>query len=178
MAERSREKQYALEWVEANRRRLSDFDLETWRYAEPAWREYKSARAYRELLRAEGFSVEEGSGEMPTAFVATYGDGGPVLGAYAEYDAVPGNSQQPGLSGFWTAHAPHPYRRLDEERGARHETNYSCLLWSDAAFLCSNGDAQADQPGHQCGQDVPEAQCKNEHHHQGSDRHKSYPPRD
>src|SRR5437588_7507149 len=94
MAERSREKQYALEWVEANRRRLSDFDLEIWRYAEPAWREYKSARAYCELLRAEGFSVEEGSGGMPTAFVATWGDGGPVLGAYAEYDAVPGNSQQ------------------------------------------------------------------------------------
>ena len=92
MTTRSREKQHALEWIEAQRPRLSDFDLEIWRYAEPSWREYKSAGAYIELLRAEGFSVEADSGGMPTAFVATWGDGEPVLGAYAEYDAVPGNS--------------------------------------------------------------------------------------
>jgi aminobenzoyl-glutamate utilization protein B len=92
---RSPEKQHAIDWIEANRPRLSEFDLEIWRYAEPAWREYRSARAYCELLRAQGFAVEEGSGGMPTAFVATWGEGGPVLGAYAEYDAVPGNSQQP-----------------------------------------------------------------------------------
>src|SRR3712207_2814876 len=93
-SERYAEKQMAFDWIEANRGRLSEFCAEIWRYAEPAWREYRSARAYCELLRAEGFDVEEGSGEMPTAFVASWGDGGPVLGAYAEYDAVPGNSQQ------------------------------------------------------------------------------------
>ncbi len=95
MAQRSREKQFAVDWVDQNSQRLSDFDMEIWRYAEPAWREYKSAKAYVELLKADGWDVEEGSGDMPTAFVATWGDGGPVLGAYAEYDAVPGNSQQP-----------------------------------------------------------------------------------
>ena len=83
------------DWIDANQQRLSDFDMQIWRYAEPAWREYKSAKAYVDLLRADGWEVEEGSGGMPTAFVATWGDGGPVLGAYAEYDAVPGNSQQP-----------------------------------------------------------------------------------
>ena len=55
--------------------RLSDFDLEIWRYAEPAWREYRSARAYVDLLRDEGFEVEVGSGEMPTAFLATWTSG-------------------------------------------------------------------------------------------------------
>ncbi len=88
------EKRDAIDWIEANRARLSAFDLEIWRYAEPAWREYRSARAYIALLRAEGFTVEEGSGGMPTAFCATWGAGGPVLASYAEYDAVPGNSQQ------------------------------------------------------------------------------------
>ena len=87
-------KRFALDWIDQNRPRLSEFDLEIWRYAEPAWREYKSAAAYRDLLRDEGFAVEAGSGGMPTAFVATWGEGGPVVGAYAEYDAVPGNSQQ------------------------------------------------------------------------------------
>jgi len=95
MSDRYPAKQYAMDWIEQNRQRLSDFDIEIWKYAEPAWREYKSARAYVDLLKADGWDVEEGSGEMPTAFVARWGDGGPVLGAYAEYDAVPGNSQEP-----------------------------------------------------------------------------------
>jgi aminobenzoyl-glutamate utilization protein B len=94
MAERYAEKQHAIEWVDENRARLSEFCEQIWHYAEPAWREYRSAQAYVELLRADGWDVEAGSGQMPTAFVATWGDGGPVLGAYAEYDAVPGNSQQ------------------------------------------------------------------------------------
>ena len=89
-------KQSAIDWLDANRERLSDFDLEIWGYAEPAWREYKSARAYVDLLRADGWEVEEGSGGMPTAFAATWSNGpGPTIGSYAEYDAVPGNSQQP-----------------------------------------------------------------------------------
>jgi aminobenzoyl-glutamate utilization protein B len=94
MSSGSREKQAASDWIDANSQRLSDFDIEIWNYHEPAWREYKSANAYVDLLKADGWDVEEGSGEMPTAFVARWGDGGPVLGAYAEYDAVPGNSQQ------------------------------------------------------------------------------------
>jgi aminobenzoyl-glutamate utilization protein B len=87
-------KSSAIQWVDQARERLSDFHLEIWNYAETAWREYRSAKAYVDLLRAEGFDVEEGSGEMPTAFAATWGEGQPVLGTFAEYDAVPGYSQQ------------------------------------------------------------------------------------
>ena len=81
MSSNDEAKRFALDWVDQRRAWLSDFDLEIWRYAEPAWREYKSARAYVDLLRGEGFDVEEGSGGMPTAFVATWGKGAPVLGA-------------------------------------------------------------------------------------------------
>src|SRR5215470_2234412 len=95
MAQISAEKQTALAWVDANLPRLSRFCETIWHFAEPAWREYRSARAYCDLLRAEGFHVEEGTGGMPTAFLATFGEGRPVLGSYAEYDAVPENSQQP-----------------------------------------------------------------------------------
>ena len=46
------------------------------------------------ILRAEGFTVEEGSGGMPTAFCADWRNGdGPVIGMYAEYDGIPGNCQ-------------------------------------------------------------------------------------
>ncbi|MFI4986243.1 MAG: amidohydrolase, partial [Alphaproteobacteria bacterium] len=95
MAELYEAKKYAIEWIEKNAKRFSDWHMRIWHYAEPAWREYKSAKAYCDLLSAEGFTVEEGSGEMPTAFAASWGKGGPVIGSYAEYDAVPGNSQQP-----------------------------------------------------------------------------------
>lgn len=84
----------ALDWIAANQSRLSAFNEKIWAHAEPAWREYKSARDYVDLLRAEGFAVEAGSGGMPTAFVASWGEGAPVLASFSEYDAVPGNSQQ------------------------------------------------------------------------------------
>lgn len=90
----TKEKQTAIDWITANEKYLSDFHQQIWEYAEPAFREYKSAKAYCELLRNKGFEVVEGTGEMPTAFMATFGEGKPVLGTYAEYDAVPGHSQK------------------------------------------------------------------------------------
>lgn len=87
-------RQHALDWISANEARLSAFNARIWEHAEPAWREYRSLREYVEILRAEGFEVEEGSGQMPTAFAARWGTGGPVLASFSEYDAVPGNSQQ------------------------------------------------------------------------------------
>ncbi|ELT50683.1 hypothetical protein [Brucella intermedia] len=88
------EKQTAVDWVNANENALSDWHTTIWDFHEPAWREYKSAAWYVERLRAEGFTVEAGSAGMPTAFCATWGDSGPIIASYAEYDAVPGNSQQ------------------------------------------------------------------------------------
>jgi aminobenzoyl-glutamate utilization protein B len=84
----------ARDWITANRDRLSAFNARIWSHAEPAWREYRSCADYVGLLRQEGFAVEEGSGGMPTAFVASWGEGGPLLASFSEYDAVPGNSQQ------------------------------------------------------------------------------------
>ncbi|WP_088036423.1 peptidase M20 [Evansella clarkii] len=90
----SHEKQGIIEWVKENKQNLSDWNQIIWNYGETAWREYKSAEWYVKRLRDEGFTVEEGSGGMPTAFSATWENGdGPVIGGYAEYDAVPGNCQ-------------------------------------------------------------------------------------
>ncbi len=94
MVEFSEPQTFALDWIDQNRDRMADFEQQIWDYAEPAWREYRSAESYVELLENEGFNVERGSGGMPTAFVASYGKGDPTIATYAEYDAVPGNSQQ------------------------------------------------------------------------------------
>lgn len=86
--------QTAIKHVTASAGFLSDSCALIFDYAEPAWREYKSAAWYVAKLRAEGFTVEEGSGGMPTAFCAEWSNGaGPIVGMYAEYDAVPGNCQ-------------------------------------------------------------------------------------
>ena len=95
----SPEKQTAFDWVDRHEGWLSDSHQVIWRHAEPAWREYKSVAWYVDTLREHGFEVEAGSAGMPTAFCATYqskaGVDGPVLGSFAEYDAVPANSQEP-----------------------------------------------------------------------------------
>ena len=86
----------ALDWIATREATLSDWHRVIWDLHEPAWREYRSAAWYVDRLRQEGFEVEEGSGGMPTAFCARWSNGdGPVIGGYAEYDAVPGNSQDP-----------------------------------------------------------------------------------
>lgn len=84
----------ACQTVDARAADLSDGALTIFNFGETAWREYRSCAWYVEKLRAEGFTVEEGSGGMPTAFCAEWQNGdGPIIGLYAEYDAVPGNCQ-------------------------------------------------------------------------------------
>lgn len=87
-------KAFARDIVAARMPELSDWAATIWDYGETAWREYRSAAFYVDLLRREGFQVETGSGGMPTAFCATWDNGaGPTIGGYAEYDGVPGNCQ-------------------------------------------------------------------------------------
>jgi len=88
-------KQTAFDWIAARQGWLSERHVEVWNFHEPAWREYRSAAWYIKLLREQGFKVEEGTAGMPTAFCARLGTGQPVIATYAEYDAVPGNSQDP-----------------------------------------------------------------------------------
>ena len=67
--------------------------LQIWEYAEVGYKENKSAALHVQNLKAAGFTVEIGVAEIPTAFVATYGSGSPVIGILAEYDALPGLAQ-------------------------------------------------------------------------------------
>lgn len=64
-----------------------------WGFAEVGYKEVKSTQALQQTLKDNGFTVEAGVGDMPTAFVASYGSGQPVIGILAEYDALPGLSQ-------------------------------------------------------------------------------------
>lgn len=68
--------------------------LQIWNHAELGYKEVKSSALLQETLKKEGFSVESGVAEIPTAFVATYGSGQPVIGILAEFDALPGLAQE------------------------------------------------------------------------------------
>lgn len=71
--------------------RLSD---QVWSFAEVGLLETKSAEALAGYAEAQGFKVRRGVAEMPTAFVAEYGQGSPVIAVLGEYDALPGISQK------------------------------------------------------------------------------------
>src|SRR6267142_465178 len=66
---------------------------EIWRYAELGFQEAKSSALLQRHLRDAGFTLTSGVAGMPTAFVATCGQGSPVIGILAEFDALPGLSQ-------------------------------------------------------------------------------------
>lgn len=68
--------------------------LQIWDYAEVGYKEVKSSALLQKTLTDNGFTVKAGVADIPTAFVATYGSGSPVIGILAEYDALPGLSQQ------------------------------------------------------------------------------------
>lgn len=67
--------------------------LQIWNFAEVGFQEVKSSALLQQTLKENGFIIEAGVAGMPTAFVATFGNGSPVIGILAEFDALPGLSQ-------------------------------------------------------------------------------------
>ena len=69
-----------------------------WEWAELGYLESRSSALLQDELAAEGFDVEVGIAEIPTAFVAEWGEGGPVIAILAEMDALPGINQSASAS--------------------------------------------------------------------------------
>ena len=80
--------------VERRAGELKAVNRAIWQFAEVGLQETKSSALLVEKLKAAGFKVKTGVSGMPTAFVASYGSGKPVIGILAEYDALPGMSQK------------------------------------------------------------------------------------
>lgn len=93
-AQESAAKRAAVNAIDRHAADLTDLSDRIWAYAETALREHKSAAALADYAEQQGFKVERGVAGMPTAFVATYGSGKPVIGIMGEYDALPGVSQK------------------------------------------------------------------------------------
>ena len=91
----SPEKRQVIEQVDALEEDISRMSQALWDYSEIALEETQSAEFLARFLEAEGFSVERGVADMPTAFVGSWGSGKPVIGILAEYDALPDIGNDP-----------------------------------------------------------------------------------
>jgi aminobenzoyl-glutamate utilization protein B len=95
--------------LEQNYEKYAAVAKQIWEWAEVGYQETKSSALLQEQLRAAGFRVEQGVAGMPTAFVASYGNGSPVVAILAEFDALPGITQDAV-----------PVRRVIEGKNAGH----------------------------------------------------------
>lgn len=80
--------------LDAQTQKYGDIAHEIWDLAEMGYLEEKSSALLQETLANEGFSIKKGIAGIPTAFVAEYGSGYPVIAILGEYDALPGLSQE------------------------------------------------------------------------------------
>lgn len=109
-AQIDKEKQQVIKSLDGKSEYYAAIAKEIWNFAEVGFQEEQSATLLQaELVRA-GFKLQKGVAGMPTAFVATFGSGKPVIGILGEYDALPGLSQE----------AFTPERKIKEEGAPGH----------------------------------------------------------
>src|SRR5258706_8815972 len=81
---------------------------DVWQFSELSLQEVRSARLLMEILQEHGFAItSRGTAGVPTAFIAEYGSGTPLLGFLAEYDALPR---------LWNETVP--YRKPTQDQGS------------------------------------------------------------
>ncbi|MEK6153579.1 amidohydrolase [Flavobacteriaceae bacterium 3-367] len=87
-------KKAAIASVEKHKEALIQISDSIWALAETAFEEDQSSKILADYAEKNGFTVQRGVAGMPTAFVATYGSGSPVISVLGEFDALPGISQK------------------------------------------------------------------------------------
>ncbi len=95
--------------LDQKKENLAEVAHQIWEWAELGYQEHQSSALLQQTLKEAGFEIEVGVAGIPTAFIATYGSGKPVVGILAEYDALPGVSQ-----------AAVPERQVREGHNAGH----------------------------------------------------------
>jgi aminobenzoyl-glutamate utilization protein B len=93
-AQMTANKEAVIQSVENHKAKLIDISDQIWAAAEVAFEESTSAKLLADYAEENGFRVKRGVAEMPTGFVAEYGEGRPIIGILGEFDALPGISQQ------------------------------------------------------------------------------------
>ena len=125
-----------LQSIDAKRAAYADIAKQVWAFAEVGFQETKSSALLQQQLRAAGFTVRAGVADIPTAFVASFGSGKPVIAIIGEFDALPGLSQEPT-----------PRRSAIVSEGAGHGCGHNLL--GTAAQASAIGVKEWLAAGHQ-----------------------------
>ena len=116
----------AFEAIDRNKAEIAKVGDAIYYFAELGMQEIETSKLCAEVLKSMGYKVETGISGFPTAIMATYGSGEPVIAVHMEYDAIPSVSQTPGV-----------VERREIVKGAPghaegHNTN--AAVWIGAAF--------------------------------------------
>lgn len=95
-------KKQAIQLVEARRVFTQQMVDSIFSFSELGFQEVETSAYVTGLLEKDGFRITRGVAGMPTAFVASWGSGKPVIGFMADIDGLPETSQKPGVA----YHAP------------------------------------------------------------------------
>lgn len=87
------DKSKVIDYIDVIKDDINKMAIDIWDNAEVSNEEVKSSQLYKETLKSHGFRITEYDGELKNAFIAEYGSGKPVIAVLAEYDALPGLSQ-------------------------------------------------------------------------------------
>ncbi|WP_312810802.1 amidohydrolase [Sedimentibacter sp.] len=93
-----KELKFIEEILKKKKEKIVDISDRIWEFSELPYDEYNSCRLLTEALEDEGFIINRGVADMPTAFTASFGNGKPVFGFLGEYDALDKLSQTAGCT--------------------------------------------------------------------------------
>ena len=79
--------------IDEHQELFENIAMKIWDLAEVGYQEYESSNLLQESLLDHGFKIQNNVANIPTAFIAEYGTGFPVIGILGEFDALPGIAQ-------------------------------------------------------------------------------------
>ena len=124
--------------IDARSKESAKTARQLWEWAEVGYQEQKSSDLLKQSLKSNGFKITSGVADIPTAFTAEYGKGGPVIAILAEYDALPGINQDAVAT-----------RTPIEGKGAAHACGHNLFGAGsvEAAIAVSKWLAKTGTPG-------------------------------
>lgn len=91
-------RQEAQERVASRAKMVQEITDSLFSFAELGYQEFESARYLTGILADHDFRIQMGAAGMPTAYVAEWGEGKPIIGLMADIDGLPETSQKPGVA--------------------------------------------------------------------------------
>jgi aminobenzoyl-glutamate utilization protein B len=91
-------RQELLAEVESNHKKTADMNDMIFSFAELGFQEVETSKYLTSILEKEGFSIERGISGIPTAWIAKWGSGKPLIAIGSDVDCIPKASQKPGVA--------------------------------------------------------------------------------